>query len=423
MDLMGLEEIACITRSNYSHQILWSVSARRLNGSYEVIDRHAFGNSKQEATRYNSEGLAIMTSFMENYVSTVTSKLLISLDRNAGSKLAALREWKVHHGISPYPVDQFITIANNKNEVYIDRYLEDHPEFAHDLVNFCRTTLEMAINPSYAEELYIAASYILFGNSIVDYEWETTTFLCQRVLHILAKIEEGIEGQQDGESAHNYAFDQRLLPQIRENLKNDEGGFRERLTQLIESRAYGGEIMLSLRPNLYLLNLFDENGSWQSTYLEMPQLLRRENIVEFLTPFDIEPRSRNPIDINIVNSSEFFSQATMDDRFLENKIWLRLPRQKIGARKMREIFSIYNARRSQIWGISFDPKPNFYVEKQLITLIEYTGLHGVGRRTATEILDDQTLDQEDLSENAIAQIRRRAIQSNRLGTDFRLFIN
>lgn len=421
MDVPGLEGIPCITRSDFIGPLFWEIFLREHQGQYEFVDAQPLG----------IEGTALFDRKIKNVSNTITDiynrkvqQLLLSLDRKARENERPIRELRSRYNLPDNPLLLFENNADRNNELHIDAYTENIPGFKEDVITFCGDNLEIAINPRYSEEIYTAMAWVLFGQYIIDYTWEVVFFLADRVLHIIEKIQEGHPEQRNNESDHIYAFDQRLLSQILSNLQQDEDGFIRRLELLLEGRADYSDIVIAIIPNLYLLSVYDDTGNVGTRYLQMPATWKREHCYTYIEPFDIAPKANTEFDIEIINSTELFGQNLPQD-YLGDKLWLRMPSQRIGIRKSRKIFTAFNTRRSEMWGQPFEPRINAYTEKHLIMLIEYMGLYGTNRRTAPQILDDPTLAAEEISETALAQLKKRARELNRLGEredDMRLFI-
>jgi hypothetical protein len=253
---------------------------------------------------------------------------------------------------------------------------------------------------------------------VIDFERQIATFLLEKIYAILD------ESEVDPKDKHKSDFEKRLTTQVTGALTKDKADFFMKLGIMDdEFTGQPGNFFIFLFPNIYQLNILKENGTAKAKYFEFPRFITRDIFEKYVAHFDNSPRTRINHNIEIVTSNELFNN-NVPVPSLSDRLWVKIPDGRMGARKIRGIYSAAIQRQEEYLGKPFTPKPNDYRDAQLIALIEYNGLFGITKRTANEIIGDEELaygGTKEFDENTIAQLKRRALQMNRLGESFKLF--
>ncbi len=405
MDIPGLEAIATITRADFNPPIFQLITIKQSGESYVQIGNDAI------CLPDNVEK-AIM-----DHISDRMLNIMLSLDRKETDFADRLNESRVKEVGAKQPLELFSELSNS-NTLYIDQYLNNHSSLKNTVIDFCENTAGITINPNYPEDFYAATAYFLFDRHVIDFEWQIATFLIEKINTIL------YESEANPEYHPKKGFEERLAAQVTSAINKDKAEFFKKLEIMDdEFTGHPGNFFIFLFPNIYQINILKENGIPEAKYFEFPRFITRDLSEKYVAHFDNGLRTRINHSIEIVTSDELFKK-NVPIPSLSGRLWIKIPDGRMGARKIREIYSAAIQRQEEYLGKPFTPKPNDYKDVQVIALIEYNGLFGITKRTANEIIGDEELAYggiKEFDENTIAQLKRRAIQMNRIGESFKLF--
>jgi hypothetical protein len=415
MDLQGLENIKLITRSDSGPPYIQKLVIKEVDGNYKIDFQDQADKTQLPPGRsLNYDRMIIMSDRLVKLTEERVSRLLYSFDCKAIGHEEVLAVIRNKYELPDHPLTLFKSLATEKNELLIDTFLDNSRNLTVDVTNFFSQILGIQLNQCYDEECLSAAIYVLFGSNIVDYHWELAEFMHSRVNSIISGTTSEVT------SRYVAAFDQRITPLIQRILSDDPQGFYKRLQYLEEYREIPGDIVIDLTPKAYLLQIIDNSGNL-SEYAELPRALDRITFEEYLKLFDTGLQLEQEYAPEIVDTSQLPGVHQVAGE-LGDRLWLRLPMEKMGARKIREIFQSFNAIRNNKWGSRFISKPNKIDELYKIAMIEYCGLFGVNKRTAKEIVEDPALINGALDENGLAQIKHRRLNDVKIDRNqFSLF--